>query len=117
MRLLRHAFAVSILCVICLSARDRDPATVPSNKANSVSWRHSTNISALDLFYGTGGREHAPVGPFTFIEEDLDGTNPKFVVTGPKGVRWTVKLGPEAKPGTAATRIVWAAGYFANEVY
>ena len=28
-----------------------------------------------------------------------------------------MKLGPEAKPETAATRLVWAAGYFADEDY
>jgi len=117
MRLLRHGFVVSILCVTGLNGRDRDDAVVPANAANSVIWRHPNNISALDLFYGAGGGDHAPVGPFTFVEEDLDGTNPKFVVTDPKGIRWTVKLGPEAKPETAATRIVWAAGYFSNEVY
>jgi hypothetical protein len=117
MRLLRHGFVVSILCVTGLNGRNRDDAVVPANAANSVIWRHPNNISALDLFYGAGGRDHAPVGPFTFVEEDLDGTNPKFVVTDPKGIRWTVKLGPEAKPETAATRIVWAAGYFSNEVY
>jgi hypothetical protein len=117
MRLLRHAFAVSILCVTYLSGRDRAAAITPANAANSVIWRQPNNISSLDLFYGAGGREHEPVGPFTFVEEDLDGTQPKFVVTDPKGVRWTVKLGPEAKPEIAATRIVWAAGYFANEVY
>jgi hypothetical protein len=117
MRLLRQAFVASILLVTCLTARDRDAAIVTANAADSVIWRHPTNISARDLFYGAGGREHAPVGPFTFVEEDLGGTNPKFVVTNPKGIRWTVKLGPEVKPETAATRIVWAAGYFANEVY
>ncbi len=28
-----------------------------------------------------------------------------------------MKLGPEVKPETAATRLVWAAGYFADEDY
>ena len=33
------------------------------------------------------------------------------------GVRWRVKLGPEARPETVATRLLWAPGYFANEDY
>ncbi len=52
-----------------------------------------------------------------FIEEDLNGTNPKIVVRDEQGVKWTVKLGAEARPETAASRVTWAVGYFANEDY
>ena len=30
---------------------------------------------------------------------------------------WRVKLGEEARPETAATRLLWALGYFADEAY
>jgi hypothetical protein len=33
------------------------------------------------------------------------------------GVKWRVKMGDEARPETAASRLVWAVGYFANEDY
>jgi hypothetical protein len=33
------------------------------------------------------------------------------------GVKWTVKLGMEARPETAASRLVWSVGYFTNEDY
>ena len=33
------------------------------------------------------------------------------------GVKWKLKLGEEARPETAASRLVWAAGYFADEEY
>ncbi len=69
------------------------------------------------MLYGAGGKEHVPHGPFTFVKEDLDGTNPKFVVKDEDGVKWKVKLGIESKPETAATRIVWAVGYFTTEDY
>ena len=32
-------------------------------------------------------------------------------------MKWKVKMGIEARPETVASRIVWAAGYFANEDY
>jgi hypothetical protein len=32
-------------------------------------------------------------------------------------MRWRVKPGPEARPETAATRLLWAVGYFADEDY
>jgi hypothetical protein len=39
------------------------------------------------------------------------------VVEDRKGVSWKVKLGDEAQPETAATRLLWAAGYFADVTY
>jgi hypothetical protein len=39
------------------------------------------------------------------------------VIEDRKGVRWKVKLGEEAKPETAATRLLWAVGYFADVTY
>ena len=86
-------------------------------KYPAVLWREPSDISSRDLFYGPGGKEHAPSGTFTFQSEDMSGTNPKFDVIDQEGVHWRVKLGPEARPETAATRFAWAIGYFANEDY
>jgi hypothetical protein len=80
-------------------------------------WREPKNIRALNLFYGPGGAEDAPHSTFTFLKEDLKGSNPKFDVEDENGVRWKVKLGSEAGPETVASRLVWAVGYFANEDY
>lgn len=92
------------------------PKELPST-ATAVLWRQPENIASRDLFYGPGGKEHVPNGTFTFQEEDMAGTNPKFDVVDQDGVRWRVKMGPEARPETAASRLVWAVGYFANEDY
>src|ERR1700719_2951959 len=54
----------------------------------AVLWRNPTDIASRDLFYGPGGEKHQPHGPFTFIREDLDGTNPKFVVRDADDVKW-----------------------------
>jgi len=85
--------------------------------ASITLWRNAADIASRNLFYGTGGREHQPHGDFTFLKEDLDGTNPKIVVRDQDGVKWKVKLGAETRPETAASRLVWAVGYFANEDY
>lgn len=82
-----------------------------------VLWSNPRDIASRDLYFGPGGRRDQPRGPYTFIKEDLDGSNPKFVVRDRNGVRWKVKLGVEARPETAATRFVWAVGYAANEDY
>src|SRR5581483_10113120 len=82
-----------------------------------ILWRDPGGIVSRNLFYGPGGKECQPRPPFRFVKEDLDGTNPKFVIRDRDGVTWKVKLGPEARPETAASRLVWAAGYFADEDY
>ena len=91
-------------------------AEIPSG-APPVLWRNPSDISSRDLFYGPGGKQHAPHTTFTFQKEDLSGTNPKFDVVDQDGTKWKVKLGVEARPETVASRLVWAVGYYANEDY
>lgn len=80
-------------------------------------WRDRGDVAALDVVNGPGGKEHQPAGKFTFVKEDKTGTSPKFEVVDEQGVQWKVKLGEETKSETAATRLVWAAGYFTDEDY
>jgi hypothetical protein len=80
-------------------------------------WSDRGDMASLNLLYGSGGREHAPGSTFTFVKEDKQGTNPKFEVIDDKGIHWKAKLGEEAQAETAATRLVWAAGYFTDEDY
>ena len=85
----------------------------------AVIWRDPGNISTLNLVYGAGGNEHAPDpnGTYTFDKEDMNGTSPKFDVKDGQGVKWRIKLGQEPQAETAATRLLWAAGYFVDEDY
>lgn len=82
-----------------------------------ILWRDPADIASRNLIYGPGGEKNQPNGPFVFVKEDLHGTNPKFVIKDASGVKWKLKLGIEARPETAASRLVWAAGYFADEDY
>ncbi len=85
--------------------------------SSAMLWRDPTDFASLNLIYGSGGEDDQPRGPFTFVQEDLNGSNPKFDVRDSDGVKWKVKLGAEARPEVAATRLVWAAGYFTTEDY
>jgi hypothetical protein len=85
--------------------------------APAVLWREPADIKMRNLFYGPGGPDHQPHGKLSFIEEKFNGVNPKFDVYDEDGTHWGVKIGNEAKPETAATRLVWAVGYFTNEDY
>lgn len=115
-------FRVLIALVICApgiagDAKKRAARVESTGAIRAVLWREPADIASRNLFYGAGGSRHQPQPPFTFLKEDLKQHNPKFVVRDGNGVEWTVKLGIEARPETAATRFVWAAGYFATEDY
>jgi hypothetical protein len=105
----------------CASAQKKAPIAPRADVAAMTEriWQDRGDTASLDLTYGAGGKAHAPnpTGTFTFVEEDSQGSNPKFSVVDGDGVAWKVKLGPESRPETAATRFLWAAGYFADEDY
>ena len=91
--------------------------TAPAPSGPAVLWTNPADLESRNLFYGPGGKADVPRGPFFFVKEDLNGTNPKFIVRDQEGVKWKVKLGIEARPETAASRLVWAVGYYADEDY
>lgn len=88
-----------------------------ADKKSAVLWRNPGNLRERDLYYGPGSKALAPVPPFRFVKEIKEGGMPKFDVQDARGVKWRVKLGPEAQSETAASRLVWAAGYNAEESY
>lgn len=85
----------------------------------AVIWRDPGDISTLNLVYGAGGSARAPDpnGTYTFDKEDMKGTSPKFDVKDAQGIKWRIKLGEEPQAETAATRLLWAAGYLVDEDY
>jgi hypothetical protein len=82
-------------------------------------WHDPGEIPSLDLNFGQGGKEHAPRTDaiYSFEKEDLGGSSTKFYVKDQDSVEWLVKVGDEARGETAATRFVWAMGYFVDEDY
>jgi hypothetical protein len=86
-------------------------------KPGPVIWRKPLKVESLDFTYGPGGQENAPQPPFTFIEEDKGGSNPKAKVKDAAGREWGVKWGSEVNAEVFATRLVWAAGYFIEPAY
>src|SRR5215472_8549394 len=102
------------------TALDRKPAADPVRTVPiDALWHDPGEISSLDLTFGCGSRERAPRADATyaFVKEDLGGTSAKFYVKDDQGVEWLVKVGDEARGETAATRLVWAMGYFTDEDY
>lgn len=111
--------SVFLLLIAVLSAPvSIDSAKRPRHeeltKVNSaaVLWEYPVDISSRDLFRGPIPSKDEPVGRYVFEKEDLAGTNPKFDMHDAAGLKWKVKLGIEVKPEVAASRLIWAIGYF-----
>ena len=120
---IRAAVLAAVMVAVPLAAfakHGNKPSSASSERATDaapVLWQQPGDIASRDLYYGSGGKEHAPHTVFTFEKEDMSGTNPKFEVRDENGTKWKVKLGVEARPETVASRLVWAVGYYANEDY
>src|SRR6266853_5103992 len=86
-------FLLSILLAAPAAAAVKKKDKLASGKGeitgdeHAALWRRPTDIGARNLFYGPGGKAHQPNGTFTFEKEDLDGSNPKFVVRDQDGVK------------------------------
>jgi len=104
---------LSTIAVLLLAV----PAFAQSSASPAVIWLDRGDPSTLDLSSGPGGTDREPGTRLVFIKEASGGTSPKFDVQDERGVIWKVKLGEEARPETAATRLLWAAGYIVDENY
>ncbi|OLE14154.1 MAG: hypothetical protein AUG89_03210 [Acidobacteria bacterium 13_1_20CM_4_56_7] len=110
--------AIGALLFMCSgSVAAAHPAEKAKPAVSAVLWTDPGDIRSLNLFWGPGGEKHQPQQPVEFLEEDMNGTSPKFDVRDAAGKKWKAKLGLEAKPETAASRFLWAVGYAANENY
>src|SRR5215207_582760 len=80
--------------------------------------REHPDPASLDLLAGPGGEEMRPdLSRLTFVKEEKGGYSKKYRVRDAKGRVWVAKVGREAQPETAVTRLVWAAGYVTEVTY
>ena len=112
-----YVIAAALSLQIRATAAQASSALEEKSVSSPILWTDRGDVRALDMIGGPGGKEHQPAGKFTFVKEDMNGTSPKFIVVDDQGVKWKAKLGQEVKSETAATRLVWAAGYFTDEDY
>lgn len=114
---LSFGLVVLVLAAGCASGGALKPAAPGDASVPAVLWRDPGAIASLDLFWGSGAEARAPQGPFTFVEEDTTGTNPKITVKDARGATWDMKFDEEVHAEVAANRIVWALGYFVEDQY
>jgi hypothetical protein len=117
-------FRISLtLCVAFLLALAPSAATAQKKDKDEkkltgtpVLWKEPTDIATRDLNTGPGGEGMKPDLSrvvFNGSEQGTQGTgySVKWNVLDGSGKKWVVKVGNEARPETAAVRLVWAAGY------
>ena len=108
-RSLVASLVMIMLAMAAYSQEDKKVKSPPKGKA--VMWQ-PVDIESRDLFYGPGGQAMLPdLSRIEFIKEEKEGHNKKFRIRDGKGRVWVAKLGREAKPETAAVRLLWALGY------
>jgi hypothetical protein len=110
------------ILIIITAGYSSAPAVAQDGKrrptGTPVLWREHRNPASLDLFWGQGGRAMRPdLRRLTFIEEEKGGYSTKYRVRDASDHVWVVKVGKEAQSETAATRLLWAAGYMTEVVY
>lgn len=97
---------------------DKKQEQTASVVGEAVLWREPTDITTRDLVLGSGGEELKPdLSNVTFVKEGSTGYSVKYDVRDGAGHKWVVKLGNEARPETAANRLLWAVGYATETVY
>jgi hypothetical protein len=113
-------FAFAILSTGCVVGGKITPtldAPTPTDVARL--WQEPADLANRDLFHGPGGAELMPATSttFTFVAADQSGYSAGYDVRDPNGMEWSVKLGPEAQPEVAVSRILWALGYHQPPAY
>jgi hypothetical protein len=117
----RDLFVLALSAVVWMPSQEARAQSTEGTSGTmdppAALWKDPGAIGSRDLFWGMGSTERAPQGPFTFVEEDGGGTQPKIIVTDARGVGWEVKFGEEPKAELAANRFMWATGFAVEEMY
>lgn len=100
-----------LLAFIFTVALSQSIAAQSSSSGRNVMWE-PVETAKLDLYDGPGGDEMKPdLSKIEFIKEEKAGHNKKYRIKDGSGRTWVAKLGREAKPETAAVRLIYALGY------
>lgn len=115
--------ALAILTVSLLLFASYTPAQQEKPKKEApvgipVLWQEPAEIASRNLYFGPGGEAMRPdTSKIVFVEEKESAGAIKFRVLDGSDREWQVKIGGEAQAETAASRLVWAAGYYTDITY
>ena len=103
----------------CMRPAVRADVNVPAQVDIAQLWVEPMDPGDRGLLYGPGGQDLLPDHsmPFEFVAEDRTGYSPGYDVRDAEGVTWSVKMGPEAQPEVAVSRLLWAIGFHQPPIY
>jgi len=107
-----------LLVIIALAAgmsaaqkRVRSSISYKAPAGQAILW-HRVDIPNQDLYGGPGGQAGQPdLSSITFIKRETGGHNKKYRIKDGSGRIWVAKPGTEARPETAAVRLLHGLGY------
>src|SRR5687767_9835157 len=103
--------AFLLLVVPAFAQKNKRNRTTDSPRGSAVMWEQA-DIGERDLYLGPGGEEMAPdLSRIKFIKKETGGTQKKYRIEDGSGRIWVAKIGREARPETAAVRLLWGLGY------
>ncbi len=124
----RRIQAIAIIAIVSLGllpvtlraqkdGKNKEPKPIPAD-AHAVLWQEPTDLTSRDLLLGFGGEAMKPdLSHVVFLKDETRSYSTKYRVRDGAEHEWVVKIGQEAQSETAATRLVWAAGYFVDPTY
>jgi len=121
-RVWRPLFAIGVLCLTTPTAcalRMRSASVVPPPSEMAEFWNEPVDLPQRDLLNGPGGIQSRPDtnDGFEFLNVDASGASSGYHVRDKNGHTWSVKLGIEAQPEVAVSRLVWAMGFHQPAAY
>jgi|SoiMethySBSTD1v2_1073268.scaffolds.fasta_scaffold255948_1 hypothetical protein len=85
----------------------------------SALWIDPADLGSRNFFDGPGGQALAPAesARYELLAVDTKGYSGGYDVRDRQGVKWSVKVGKEAQPEVAASRILWGLGFHQPPIY
>jgi len=100
------------------------PKSAPKTTAEAAQvdlralWVEPADLSSRNFFDGPDGAQApAPESRFELIAEDRKGYSRGYDVRDRQGIKWSVKVGKEASPEVAVSRILWGMGFHQPAAY
>lgn len=115
-----RAYAVALLFLLTVSsiAIAKKIKSKTALRGPQVLWREPRDVRSRNLYLGPGGEAMKPdLRRVTLINIESGGHSRKYRVRDASGREWVAKVGSESQSETAATRLLWATGYFTDVDY
>jgi hypothetical protein len=111
LQLLLFLIIFSLLASGLYAQKKKKKVAEPMPSGKAVMWE-PVKIHDRDLLNGPGGEAMRPdLSNITFIKREIGGHNKKYRIKDGSGRIWVAKPFTEARPETAAVRLLWALGY------